>query len=208
MTKICLAGYSGHGYVVAEIVNLLQYTLIGYFDIEENKDNPFGLQYLGDENKINTDFFISEDVHIALGIGNNITRGKIYEFFKKKDVSFKVLQHPAAVVSSLSLIAEGTVIMASAVINPFVKIGKAAICNSGSIIEHECSIADFVHIAPGAVLAGNVTVGESSFIGANAFIKQGLTIGKNVTIGAGSVVINDVPDNTVIYGNPAKNRNS
>jgi sugar O-acyltransferase (sialic acid O-acetyltransferase NeuD family) len=204
MTKICLAGYSGHGYVVAEIVNLLQYTLIGYFDIEEKKDNPFGLQYLGDENKINTDLFIGDDIHIALGIGNNKTREKIYNLFKKKNVSFKVLQHPVAAVSSLSSIAEGTVIMAGAVINPFAKIGKAVICNSGSIIEHECSIADFVHIAPGAVLAGNVTVGEGSFIGANAFIKQGLTIGKNVTIGAGSVVINDVPNNAVIYGNPAK----
>jgi UDP-N-acetylbacillosamine N-acetyltransferase len=206
MKKICLAGYSGHGYVVAEIVTLLHYALIGYIDLEEKKFNPFKLKYFGNENEIDLSQFIKEDIHIVLGLGNNKARKNLYENLKSNKISIEILQHPRASVSDLSSIDEGTAVMSSAIINPFVKIGKAVICNSGCIIEHECVIKDYAHIAPGAVLAGNVLVGESSFVGANAFIKQGIKIGRNVTVGAGSVVIDDVPDNTLIYGNPAKTK--
>ena len=41
-------------------------------------------------------------------------------------------------------------------------------------------------------------------IGSNATILCGITIGKNAIVGAGSVVVKDVPDNTIVAGNPAK----
>ena len=204
MKKICLAGYSGHGFVVAEIINLLQHNLVAYIDIEEKKHDPFSLKYLGNENELDLSFLKRENMYVALGAGDNSIRKKIYNLLKEKDLPVETLLHPKAVVSSLSTLGEGTVVMSSAIINPFARIGKAVICNSGCIIEHECLIGDFAHIAPGAVLAGNVVIGHTSFVGANAFIKQGLTIGSNSIIGAGSVVLSNVPDNVVIYGNPAK----
>lgn len=41
-------------------------------------------------------------------------------------------------------------------------------------------------------------------IGANATVLCGITIGKNSIVGAGSVVTKDVPDNSIVVGNPAK----
>jgi len=41
-------------------------------------------------------------------------------------------------------------------------------------------------------------------IGANATILCGVVIGKNALVGAGSVVTKDVPDNSIVVGNPAK----
>lgn len=35
-------------------------------------------------------------------------------------------------------------------------------------------------------------------------IVGGVKIGNNVTIGAGSVVVKDIPDNSVAVGNPAR----
>ncbi|HEY6977114.1 MAG TPA: acetyltransferase [Chitinophagaceae bacterium] len=203
-----MAGYSGHGYVVAEIITLLHYILIGYIDLEEKKFNPFKLEYFGNENEIDMSQLAKEHIHIALGLGDNKARKNLFENLKRNKVSIETLRHPRASVSDLSSADEGTVVMSSVIINPFVKIGKAVICNSGCIIEHECIIENYVHIAPGAVLAGNVFVGESSFIGANAFVKQGIKIGKNVTVGAGSVILKNVEDNTIVYGNPAKIKNA
>ena len=208
MKKVCLAGYSGHGYVVAEIINLLHYSFVGYFDLEEKKINPFNLKYLGNENEVNLSEFSQNDIHVALGLGDNRRRKQLFEHFKKNKISIEILQHPNASVSALASINEGTVIMPAAVINPLAKIGKAVICNTACVIEHECVIEDFVHIAPGAVLAGNVEVKENSFIGANAFIKQGVKIGRNVIIGAGSVVLKNIDDNIIVYGNPARIKNT
>lgn len=51
---------------------------------------------------------------------------------------------------------------------------------------------------------GSVIIRKGAFIGINAVIMPGVTIGKNAVIGASSVVVNDVPDNSVATGNPAK----
>ena len=48
-----------------------------------------------------------------------------------------------------------------------------------------------------------VIVQCGAVIGANATILPGVRIGKNAIIGAGSVVTKDVPDNAIVYGNPA-----
>ena len=60
------------------------------------------------------------------------------------------------------------------------------------------------HIAPGAVLLGKVEIGKNTLIGANSVIKEGVKISDNTIIGAGSVVINDIPENEIWAGNPAK----
>jgi len=41
-------------------------------------------------------------------------------------------------------------------------------------------------------------------IGSNATVMCGITVGTCSIIGAGSVVINDVPDNVIVAGNPAR----
>jgi acetyltransferase-like isoleucine patch superfamily enzyme len=52
------------------------------------------------------------------------------------------------------------------------------------------------------VIPTRVKAGAS--IGSNATVLCGLTIGAGSIIGAGSVVINDIPDNVIGAGNPAK----
>ena len=49
-----------------------------------------------------------------------------------------------------------------------------------------------------------VTIGNNVWIGGSVTILPGVTIGDNVTIGAGSVVVKDIPSNTVGVGNPCR----
>ena len=69
-------------------------------------------------------------------------------------------------------------------------------------------IGDFCNINPGTHLAGKITIGDYTLIGIGASIKEEITIGSNAIIGAGSVVINDVPNDTTVYGVPAKTASS
>ena len=49
-----------------------------------------------------------------------------------------------------------------------------------------------------------VTIGNSVWIGGSVTILPGVTIGDNVTIGAGSVVVSDIPSDSVAVSNPCK----
>lgn len=49
-----------------------------------------------------------------------------------------------------------------------------------------------------------VTVGDDSWVGANAVITSGVTLGKHVVVAAGSVVTKNVPDYSIVAGNPAR----
>lgn len=54
------------------------------------------------------------------------------------------------------------------------------------------------------VKKGKVTIKDKAWIGFNSIILKGVTIGEGAIIGAGSVVTKDVPDWTIVAGNPAK----
>jgi acetyltransferase-like isoleucine patch superfamily enzyme len=56
----------------------------------------------------------------------------------------------------------------------------------------------------GPELGKEIHVGEDCWIGGNAVILPGVTIGKGSTVGAGSVVTKDVPEFTIVAGNPAR----
>lgn len=49
-----------------------------------------------------------------------------------------------------------------------------------------------------------IEVGDNSFIGARSMLLPGTRIGNNVIVGAGSVVKGTIPDNVIVFGNPAK----
>lgn len=54
-----------------------------------------------------------------------------------------------------------------------------------------------------AVETNDILVCEGSWIGAHAVVLPGIRIGKNAVVAAGSVVTKDVPDYSVVVGNPA-----
>lgn len=201
--KIILVGYSGHGYVVAETALENQLRLFGYSEKLVNLENPFGLEFLGDENE--NDFIgWNMQADFLIGIGDNIIREKVFNQIEEKGTKSITLIHSSASISKFCTLGQGVFVSRNVSVNIFSNIGNNVILNTGCIIEHECNISNHVHIAPGVVLAGNVYVGERTFIGANSVIKQGIKIGKDVLIGAGSVVLNDIPDGKKVVGNPSR----
>lgn len=52
--------------------------------------------------------------------------------------------------------------------------------------------------------SGCIEIMNNVFIGSNSIILPNTRIGNNVIVGAGTVVTKDVPDNSVVVGNPAR----
>jgi acetyltransferase EpsM len=192
-----LYGASGHCKVIIDIINeSKEFAIEGIFDDNPKFDILFNIPVLKAQ-----EMHSFEDKQLIVSIGDNNIRRRIV---KNITAIYKTALHPKAIISIYSKIESGTVVMAGAIINPDVIIGKHCIINTGAIIEHDCLLEDFVHVAPRAALAGGIYIGEGTQIGIGASLIQGIKIGKWVTIGAGSVIINDVPDYAVIVGNPGR----
>jgi len=54
------------------------------------------------------------------------------------------------------------------------------------------------------VITKKIVICDDVWIGANSVITAGVTVGKHAVVGGGSVVTKDVPEYTVVVGNPAK----
>ena len=84
-----------------------------------------------------------------------------------------------------------------------ISIGKRFFANFNFTVldEARVTIGDDCFIGPNVSI---YTACHSTEIGGSVTILPGVTIGDNVTIGAGSVVVGDIPSNTVAVGNPCK----
>ena len=105
-----------------------------------------------------------------------------------------------------------------AIIRDQVEIGDravimmGAIINIGAVLGGRATVGKHCHVGAGAVLAGviepasatPVIVEDNVLIGANAVVIEGVHIGKNAVVAAGAVVIEDVPENAVVAGCPAR----
>ncbi len=203
MKRLAILGASGHGKVVAEIAELSGWEKIQFFDDawpDVGKNGPWPV--LGKTNDLIHK--IREYDCAIVAIGDNDIRYEKSLFLISKGFKLATLIHPAAIVSQYSNISQGSVVMAGVVINPFSEFGQACIINTSASIDHDCIIDNAVHISPGVNLAGAVKVGALSCIGIGATVKQCIQIGTNVVIGAGSTVINDVYDDFIVVGTPAK----
>lgn len=63
---------------------------------------------------------------------------------------------------------------------------------------------DFERRNKGLEYAYPIIVGNNVWFGAGVQVMPGVTIGDNVVIGSGSIVVKDIPSNSVAVGNPCK----
>lgn len=88
-------------------------------------------------------------------------------------------------------------------------IGKGAVISTKVIIlTHDWSFLKRIKCLPSdnynKVAFKAVNIGKNSFIGAGAIILPGSKIGEHCIIGAGAVVKGDIPDFSIVIGNPCK----
>ena len=85
------------------------------------------------------------------------------------------------------------------VLRPFlVSIGDNTLITGTTILTHDASTKKGI----GYTKLGKVTIGDYVFIGINCIVLPNVHIGNNVIVGAGTIVSKDIPDNSVVVGNP------
>ena len=119
---------------------------------------------------------------------------------------------PGALIRDQVTIGDNAVIMMGAVINIGASIGEGTMIDMGAVLGGRATVGKNCHVGAGAVLAGviepasatPVIVEDNVLIGANAVVIEGVHIGRGAVVAAGAVVIDDVPDDAVVAGCPAR----
>lgn len=196
---VLVLGAGGHGKVVISTLRALGYHVAAVYD--DNRQlwgqTVLGAPICGPLSEL--DNMAGRPAVIAIGDGR--VRRLLAERFRLKWIR---AVHPAAHVAEGTVIGDGAVVFAGAVIQPESRIGIHAIINTGATVDHDCIVEDFAHIAPGAHLSGNVRLAEGGMMGTGSCAVQGVQVGRWTTVGAGGVVIQDLPDEVVAIGCPAR----
>ncbi len=200
--KLAIIGASGHGKVVAELAEELDFDVSFFDDGYSEKTNVEHWEIKGTL----LDFIAENHLYCGavVAIGNAKVRESITINLNEFNVRITTLKHATASVSRYANIGDGCIIMPGVVINAFSSIGKGCIINSNAVVEHDCKLGDFVHVCPNSAIAGGTIIGERTWVGIGANVRQMTIIGADTTIGAGSSVVNNIPVGMTVVGVPAK----
>lgn len=137
-------------------------------------------------------------------------RNSAVPLLDKREINARI--EPGAIIRDQVSIGDHAVIMMGAVINIGAEIGEGTMIDMGAILGGRATVGKNSHVGAGAVLAGviepasadPVRVGDHVLIGANAVVIEGVQIGNGSVVAAGAIVTQDVPENVVVAGVPAR----
>ena len=200
-----IAGAKGFAKQLLDVVFQLglEEGLVFYDDYDPELTALFGFAVLKSPEEADA-YFKSHGPDFALGTGNPRIRKMMKERLEKAGGNCVSLVSPLARIAKFAEIRKGACIMTGAIVENEAVIGEGVLLNLNALVCHDSRVGDFVEISPGAVLTGGCHVGDGSFIGAGAVINPGVRVGNNVVVGSGAAVIDDVPDNVMVAGVPAK----
>lgn len=206
--KILIVGASDHAKVIIDIFEKEgNNNIIGFIDsFKQSGSINAGYPILGKEDNLPEILDQNQGCKLFIAIGDNWTRNQMKDNLEKivPDISYISAIHPSALIGKNVFVGNGVAIMAGTVINPYSEIHDFSIINTSSSVDHDCIIGKFSSLAPRVTLGGNVNVGDFTAISIGATVTHGIKIGDQALIGAGALLLNNCPDNTVMYGLPAK----
>lgn len=205
-SKCFIWGAGGHAKVVAEILRLQRYEVVGFLDslhAQRKGESFFGSQVLGGKEVLTS--LLSNGIRQAIvAFGDNQMRVQAAQELTAAGFHLLTAIHPQACCATDVLLGPGTVIAPGVVIGPSSQVGKNVIINTCCSLDHDGKVGSGAHLGPGSVLAGSVHIEERAWIGAGAVVLEGRRIGSRAIVGAGSVVVENVESDIIVMGIPAK----
>jgi acetyltransferase EpsM len=122
------------------------------------------------------------------------------------DARWVKLIDPGAAVADDVRIGAASIFSALATIGPESSIGAHCFIRSGVTVGHDNVLGDFVFVGANATLCGGCCIGSGAHIAPGASVREFVTVGRFAVVGLGAVVTKDVPDYSIVAGNPARVR--
>lgn len=161
-----------------------------------------GKTVIGENNRIGPDTTIQDTT-----IGNDCRI--IYSFTEQAWLGNKVSMGPFSHLRPGAVLKDGVHIgnfgeVKDSTLAEDVKMGHFSYIGNAQIGKNVNIGAGTITCNYDGVHKNNTEIGENTFIGSDTMLVAPLKIGKNAKTGAGAVVTRDVPDDTIVFGVPAR----
>lgn len=210
MKKIALIGSKKLAAQLIHYINSVSnMEVIGLFDDFEPKGTlKHGCPILGSTDVVHKLYkdSVFDGVIVAVGYNHRKFRSEICHYLDENKIPLETFIHPSALIDKTAVIGKGSVILMNTIIDMDCTIEENVFISSGCIISHNVKIGAHCYLAPGVIIAGDSSMGTCSFLGLGTRCIDNIEIGSNVFSAAGSVITNNIPDNVMVMGVPAKIR--
>lgn len=153
-------------------------------------------------NKIEDYIPLEDDVFVCALMDVDVKR-KYIDIILKKGGKFINLIHKTVTIWKNSKYGSGCIFCLNVLISCDVEIGNYVTIQAHSLVGHDCKIGDYSHLNSFCFLGGACQIASMATINTNAFIHPGKKIGFHSLVGAGAVVLKNVKEGKVVFGNPA-----
>jgi sugar O-acyltransferase (sialic acid O-acetyltransferase NeuD family) len=134
-----------------------------------------------------------------ISFSNDIeSRAKLFETLIKKGIKFTNVIDPTVVIHSNVSIGKGNVIMAHCRFGSCSIVGDNNFFSAYVNIEHHNVVGSHCTFGPGVMTSSRVTIGNKVKFGTGIFIEPGIKIGDNSVIASGTILIRDIPENSLV----------
>lgn len=141
---------------------------------------------------------------VVIASGEPTVRIMLREKLEGRGLELGTLIDATAIVSQPENLAAGVVVSQHSTVSRDARVGCNVAINAMSIVGHDVQIGENTVISSMVNIGGKTIIGKNCYIGMGALIKDVVRIGDGVIVGMGSVVFNDLPDNVIALGNPAR----
>ena len=135
-----------------------------------------------------------------------LTHARVMRFagLRIPDARWASVVDPAAIVAPDCSVGHGAFVAPHAVLMPACRIGRHVAVRQGVTVAHNVTVGDWCMFAANSAIGGYASIGDGSFVGLGAVVRDNVAVGRFAVIGMGAVVTRDVPDFTIVAGNPAR----
>lgn len=150
--------------------------------------------------------FSHDDVELLICVGEPSHRQKLFNRVLNFGLRMGRFVDPSVKLHEDTILGEGVIILRGCILASDVSIGDNSALSFGVILGHDNQIGRHCYLAPAVSTGGFVTFGDCSFGGLGCTVRENRTVGAGGIVGQGAVVIHNVPAQTTVVGNPARER--